>query len=69
MVSTDTYGVPVRKVFATVLKDVCNEAHRLVWRVDMRAPGNVFLKDVVLYGSVQVHGVYTLSLTYGDVKC
>src|SRR6266567_6705706 len=51
MIATNADGVPPRQVFGAIAKQIGDDAHRVLWRVNIRAASSIFLEDIVLYGA------------------
>src|SRR5207237_4769160 len=64
MIATDADGVPLGQVFGAIAKQIGDDAHRVLWRVNIRAASSIFLEDVVLYGAGEL--AYIGSLFFGD---
>ena len=60
-------GIPVRNVLLAIGKDVGDKPQRKLRRVDVGAAGDIFLKDIVLNGSIDLLRRNALLLCDGNV--
>jgi hypothetical protein len=64
-VATCTY---VAKYLGSEGKDVSNEFHGELWRVDVRVPHHEFLEDVILNGTMKLLQLCSLVYSKGQRK-
>jgi len=69
MISRDADRVKSRHILRGVLKDICDEFHRRLWRIDVRITHHELLEDIVLYGAAEFFLFYALFFCCDDIKC
>ena len=69
MVSRDTDRVESRHILRGILKYICDEFHRRLWRIDVCVAHHELLEDVVLYSAAKIFLIYALFFCCYDVKC
>ena len=68
VVATDGNGVELGHVLCRILKHICDDAHRLLGRINVSIAHHELLEDVVLDGATQLLRRHTLFFSRHDVK-
>src|SRR5260370_7961709 len=68
MIATDADWIPARQVLGTETEHIGNDAHRMPWRIDIRATRNVFFQHVVLHSAGELAYAGTLVFRNGDIQ-
>src|SRR5260221_3046939 len=68
MIATDADWIPARQMLGTETEHIGNDAHRMPWRIDIRATRNVFFQHVVLHSAGELAYAGTLVFRNGDIQ-